>query len=108
MGAFFDCLADEEELVFEAALAVLVGEFRREARADTDLVMKQPADGLGFFQAVNDDLSLEVVKDVVIGVFLHGLQGLSKEILGQNLFDKTRLNYQGILDQFIVIEQLNA
>lgn len=61
MGALFDCLADKEELVLEAALAVLVGELGREAGADTDLVMEQPADCLGFFQAVNDDFSLEVV-----------------------------------------------
>lgn len=61
LGALLDRLADEEELVLEAALAVFVGQFGGEAGADTDLVMEQPADCLGFFQAVDDDFSLEVV-----------------------------------------------
>lgn len=108
MGALLDCLADEEELVLEAAFAVLVGEFGREARANAHLALQHPADGFRLFQAVHDDLSLEIVEDVVVGVLLHGLKRLRQEILSQDMLNQPRLDHQCILDQLIVIEQLDA
>lgn len=57
---------------------------------------------------MHDNFSLEVVQDVVVWIFLHGLQGLSEEILGKNLLDEARLHYQSILHQFIIVDQLDA